>query len=124
MDLNTDMVIFPPTKLQQTQIGFHHKRLSIVFIGYSRYWNASHSSYIVVPTTYKERLWRYMRDCAMISSMFEVKGGPSMEEARAELQSVLGSTLFVRSPRLSRLLQYLCTKYLEGATEGQGVSDR
>jgi len=49
--------------------------------------------------------------------MFEVKVAPSTLEARAELQTVLASTLFVRSPRLSRLLQYLCTKYLEGATE-------
>jgi hypothetical protein len=49
--------------------------------------------------------------------MFEVKDTPSTGEARAELGAVLASTLFVRSPRLSRLLQYLCTKYLEGATE-------
>ncbi len=49
--------------------------------------------------------------------MFEVKVTPSRGEARAELESVLASTLFVRSPRLSRLLQYLCSKYLEGATE-------
>ena len=49
--------------------------------------------------------------------MFEVKVAPSTGEARAELESVLASTLFVRSPRLSRLLEYLCTKYLEGATE-------
>ncbi len=49
--------------------------------------------------------------------MFEVKVAPSSGEARAELESVLSSTLFVRSPRLSRLLQYLCTKYLDGATE-------
>jgi hypothetical protein len=49
--------------------------------------------------------------------MFEVKVAPSAEEARAEFESVLASTLFVRSPRLSRLLQYLSTKYLEGAAE-------
>src|SRR5882724_8939886 len=49
--------------------------------------------------------------------MFEVKVTPSAGEARAELELVLASTLFVRSPRLSRLLQYLCTKYFEGATE-------
>jgi hypothetical protein len=49
--------------------------------------------------------------------MFEVKIAPSAGEARAELEAVLRSTLFVRSPRLSRLLQYLCNKYLEGATE-------
>ncbi len=40
-----------------------------------------------------------------------------MEDAKAELDSVLGSGLFVRSPQLSRLLEYLCTKYLEGGTE-------
>ena len=33
------------------------------------------------------------------------------------MEVVLASTLFVRSPRLSRLLQYLCNKYFEGATE-------
>lgn len=49
--------------------------------------------------------------------MFEVRVAPSAAEARAELESVLSSPLFVRSPRLSRLLQYLCTKYLEGAAE-------
>ena len=53
----------------------------------------------------------------MILPMFEVKVAPSSEEARAELESVLASPLFVRSPRLSRLLQYLCTRYLEGTTE-------
>jgi Malectin domain len=49
--------------------------------------------------------------------MLGVRAAPSAEEARAELESVLSSPLFVRSPRLSRLLQYLCTKYLEGAAE-------
>jgi len=58
-----------------------------------------------------------MPRCAILLEMFEVKIAPSAGEARAELEAVLGSTLFVRSPRLSRLLQYLCTKYLEGATE-------
>ncbi len=49
--------------------------------------------------------------------MFEVTGAPSAEEARAEFESVLASPMFVRSPRLSRLLQYLGTKYLEGSGE-------
>lgn len=49
--------------------------------------------------------------------MFGVKGMPSVEEARAEFESVLASPMFVRSPGLSRLLQYLFTKYLEGTTE-------
>lgn len=49
--------------------------------------------------------------------MLGVNAGPTQDEARAEFESVLASTLFVRSPRLSRLLQYLATKYLEGATE-------
>ena len=53
----------------------------------------------------------------LLLPMFEVKVAPSTGEARAELESVLASTLFVRSPRLSRLLEYLCIKYLEGATE-------
>src|SRR5580704_589028 len=51
---------------------------------------------------------------AILFPMFGVKVAPSTVEASAELQSVLASPLFVRSPRLSRLLQYLCTKYLDG----------
>ena len=57
------------------------------------------------------------RSMLYFSPMFEVKVAPSTEGARAELESVLASTLFVRSPRLSRLLQYLCNKYFEGSTE-------
>lgn len=40
--------------------------------------------------------------------------GVSTEEATAELQAVLASTAFQRSVRLSRLLSYLCTKYMAG----------
>ena len=39
------------------------------------------------------------------------------EEARAEVQSVLRSAAFVRSPRLARLLQYLCAKYFAGESD-------
>jgi Malectin domain len=59
----------------------------------------------------------HLRSMLYFSPMFEVKVAPSTEGARAELESVLASTLFVRSPRLSRLLQYLCNKYFEGSTE-------
>jgi hypothetical protein len=41
----------------------------------------------------------------------------SAENARTEIESVLRSALFVRSPSLSRLLQYLGAKYLEGTSE-------
>jgi hypothetical protein len=41
----------------------------------------------------------------------------STAEARAELQAVLASADFVRSPRLSRLLTYLCDKYLAGEAD-------
>src|SRR6202162_2154682 len=57
------------------------------------------------------------RSMLYFSPMLEVKVAPSTEGARAELEAVLASTLFVRSPRISRLLQYLCNKYLEGANE-------
>lgn len=49
--------------------------------------------------------------------MFGVKVAPFSDEAKAELESVLASPLFVRSPRLSRLLQYLCAKCMDGTTE-------
>src|SRR5712692_398732 len=39
------------------------------------------------------------------------------ESAKAELDSVLGSAVFARSPRLARLLNYLCTKYFEGEVD-------
>jgi len=41
----------------------------------------------------------------------------STEEATAELNAVLASAAFTRSPRLSRLLTYLCTKYLAGESD-------
>ncbi|HEV2444526.1 MAG TPA: malectin domain-containing carbohydrate-binding protein [Candidatus Sulfopaludibacter sp.] len=41
----------------------------------------------------------------------------STQEATAELQAVLASAGFLRSPRLSRLLNYLCTKYLAGEAD-------
>src|SRR6202030_1383653 len=39
------------------------------------------------------------------------------ERERAELDCVLGSAAFGRSPRLARLLRYLCTKYFEGEAD-------
>ena len=36
------------------------------------------------------------------------------EEARSELNRILASALFVRSARMARLLEYLCTKTFEG----------
>lgn len=41
----------------------------------------------------------------------------SLEEATAELNAVLASPAFTRSPRLARLLTYLCTKYLAGEAD-------
>lgn len=41
----------------------------------------------------------------------------STEEATAELNAVLASVSFARSPRLARLLEYLCTKYLSGEAD-------
>ncbi|HKW96300.1 MAG TPA: malectin domain-containing carbohydrate-binding protein [Bryobacteraceae bacterium] len=42
---------------------------------------------------------------------------PPGERAAAEVQEILQSALFVRSPRLARLLDYLCTKYFAGETD-------
>ena len=55
--------------------------------------------------------------CYTSHQCLRLRSHPPQREARAELESVLASTLFVRSPRLSRLLQYLCNKYFEGSTE-------
>src|SRR5690348_17128936 len=41
----------------------------------------------------------------------------SWEEERAELQAVLGSAAFARSPALSHLLSYLCEKTFAGETD-------
>lgn len=40
-----------------------------------------------------------------------------MEEATAELNAVVASPSFARSPRLTRLLSYLCAKYLAGEAD-------
>src|SRR6185437_3235739 len=41
----------------------------------------------------------------------------SLERERAEAAVVLASERFVRSPRLARLLDYLCSKYFEGEAD-------
>jgi hypothetical protein len=43
--------------------------------------------------------------------------GTTYPEERSELDRVLASQSFAKSPNLSRLLKYLCEKCLEGATE-------
>ena len=43
--------------------------------------------------------------------------GAVAEKERAAVHSVLASAAFVRSPRLARLLKYLCDKYFEGQAE-------
>src|ERR1017187_2974642 len=45
-------------------------------------------------------------------------GGPSDEQRRAEVLAVLASEVFRRSPKLSRLLKYLCEKQLDGQASG------
>src|SRR5581483_138667 len=44
----------------------------------------------------------------------EATSPPTNEEERAELARVLASEMFKRSPKLSRLLSYLCDKYFSG----------
>ena len=53
----------------------------------------------------------------MPDTMHDRGGIASASEARAELDAVLGSPTFVRSPRLGRLLQYLCCKCLDGEVD-------
>ena len=49
--------------------------------------------------------------------MSDLRIDVSPEEATAELNAVLASSAFLRSPRLTRLLSYLCTKYLAGEAD-------
>ena len=48
------------------------------------------------------------------SSDGEAADQPTREQERAELAGVLGTEIFKRSPKLSRLLSYLCDKYFNG----------
>ena len=41
----------------------------------------------------------------------------SLEDEKAELQAVLASNLFVRTPSLANLLSYLCRKYFQGQAD-------
>ena len=41
----------------------------------------------------------------------------SMEDEKAELEAVLASNLFVRTPSLANLLSYLCQKYFQGEAD-------
>ena len=41
----------------------------------------------------------------------------TLEEAKAEMAAVLSSSTFVRTPRLARLLKYLCTTYFAGKAD-------
>src|SRR5262245_6171466 len=41
----------------------------------------------------------------------------SMEDEKAELEAVLASSLFVRTPSLANLLSYLCQKYFQGEAD-------
>ena len=44
-------------------------------------------------------------------------GPPIDDRHKAELAAVLGSDMFRRSPKLSRLLSYLCNKYFQGRSD-------
>src|SRR5260370_14130857 len=51
---------------------------------------------------------------AMMSSNTETSDRVTNEEERAELAAVLATEIFRRSPKLSRLLSYICDKYFAG----------
>src|SRR5579859_2718587 len=55
------------------------------------------------------------------SSNGEIPDRPTNQEERAELAAVLATEMFKRSPKLSRLLSYLCDKYFTG--EGSGLKE-
>lgn len=48
------------------------------------------------------------------SAATSTAGQPSNQEERAELAAILSCEMFKRSPKLSRLLTYLCDKYFTG----------
>jgi hypothetical protein len=66
-----------------------------------------------------------VRACTSVTKPFCYNASPvpdqridvSTEEATAELNAVLAAPAFTRSPRLSRLLTYLCTKYFAGEAD-------
>jgi len=48
------------------------------------------------------------------TSRLDTSGQPAHTDERAELARVLESETFIRSPKVSRLLAYLCEKYFQG----------
>jgi len=50
-------------------------------------------------------------------SEFQTPDKLSMEDEKAELEAVLASSLFVRTPSLANLLTYLCQKYFQGEAD-------
>lgn len=58
---------------------------------------------------------------AITPSNAEILDRPTNQEERAELAAVLATETFKRSPKLSRLLSYLCDKYFTG--EGNGLKE-
>ncbi|HEY7181714.1 MAG TPA: malectin domain-containing carbohydrate-binding protein [Blastocatellia bacterium] len=50
-------------------------------------------------------------------SEFQTPDNVSMEDEKAELEAVLASSLFVRTPSLANLLSYLCQKYFQGEAD-------
>ncbi len=58
---------------------------------------------------------------AITSSNAETLDRPTNQEERDELAAVLATDTFKRSPKLSRLLTYLCDKYFNG--EGDGLKE-
>jgi hypothetical protein len=49
-----------------------------------------------------------------LASEPQIPSQPTNDQERAELASVLGAEMFKRSPKLSRLLTYVCDKYFSG----------
>jgi len=88
----------PKPALDHAGFSVRYKRYKSACVGVERSLNGRA---IIVPN--------FMGDVRVAASLGE--------EARAEVESVLKSAVFVRSPRLARLLQYLCTKYFAGESD-------
>ena len=59
----------------------------------------------------------HARFCYTFQPVSDLQSAVSTEEATGELNAVLASSAFTRSPRLSHLLRYLCAKFLAGEAD-------
>src|SRR5579859_4178954 len=70
--------------------------------------------------SFRTNLVQALQECSDIIAppkVSDLRIDVSTGEATSELEAVLASAAFTRSPRLARLLSYLCTKFLAGEAD-------